>query len=229
MSCGRPLRALVHFGAEMTTKGHSVREVIRRFRPGVLVLAVVLILVAAAGVIVLVARHNLRTLRVASGAMEPSIAIGTKIEFEIKRRLQLRIGEVVLFHPPIGAGRKLCGSVPYGTNFTGAPCSVAGTSPAAALYIKRVVAGPGDTVSIVGGKLAVNGRAENEPYVKACEGRGTCSFARAIRVPTGTYYLLGDNRGESNDSRFWGPVPRAWIIGHAVRCSFFAVLCDNAY
>jgi type IV secretory pathway protease TraF len=40
------------------------------------------------------------------------------------------------------------------------------------------------------------------------------------------YYLLGDNRGVSDDSRFWGPVPSGWIIGTVVRCSLLDTICN---
>ena len=42
-----------------------------------------------------------------------------------------------------------------------------------------------------------------------------CTFPRSITVPKGDYYMMGDNRGESDDSRFWGPVPQNWVIGVA--------------
>ena len=47
-------------------------------------------------------------------------------------------------------------------------------------------------------------------------------------MPPDEYYLLGDNRGVSDDSRFWGPVPRAWIIGTVVDCSLLDTLCRPA-
>jgi signal peptidase I len=48
-----------------------------------------------------------------------------------------------------------------------------------------------------------------------CYGLGSCTFAGTITVPRGDYYMMGDNRPDSEDSRFWGPVPRKWIIGKA--------------
>ena len=42
-----------------------------------------------------------------------------------------------------------------------------------------------------------------------------CTFATPIRVPRGLWFMMGDNRGDSEDSRFWGPVPASWIIGDA--------------
>ena len=42
-----------------------------------------------------------------------------------------------------------------------------------------------------------------------------CTYATPIRVPAGYYFMMGDNRDQSDDSRFWGPVPRSWIIGEA--------------
>jgi signal peptidase I len=54
------------------------------------------------------------------------------------------------------------------------------------------------------------------------EGSGS---TRPCGLPAGDYYLLGDNRGASDDSRFWGPVPGAWIIGTVVRCSLLNTVC----
>ncbi len=48
-----------------------------------------------------------------------------------------------------------------------------------------------------------------------CGGAAECTFSRAIRVPAGDYYMMGDNRGDSDDSRYWGPVPQRYIIGVA--------------
>jgi signal peptidase I len=70
-----------------------------------------------------------------------------------------------------------------------------------------------------------NGERQAEPYVAACGADGECNFPKPIRVPPGEYYLLGDNRGVSDDSRFWGPVPSAWIIGTVVRCSLLNTMC----
>jgi signal peptidase I len=88
-----------------------------------------------------------------------------------------------------------------------------------------VIAGPGDTVAIVNGRAVVNGVTQNEPYIAPCAGSTTCNFPTPVRVPAGDYYMLGDNRGTSDDSRFWGPVPAAWIIGTVVHCSALRTVC----
>ena len=48
-----------------------------------------------------------------------------------------------------------------------------------------------------------------------CGGGGRCDYLRAITIPRDHYFMIGDNRPGSDDSRFWGPVPRDWIIGQA--------------
>lgn len=83
-------------------------------------------------------------------------------------------------------------------------------------FVKRVVGLPGDRITLRDGRVVRNGRQMREPFIEACRGIGSsCDFPRALTVPAGMYYVLGDNRGESDDSRFWGAVPRDAIVGRA--------------
>jgi signal peptidase I len=100
------------------------------------------------------------------------------------------------------------------------------TPPAAAtrcgaggVFIKRVVGLPGETIQekLVGGVgyIFVDGRKLHEPYVR--NGRRDNRSYGPYRIPNGEYFLLGDNRAQSCDSREWGPVPRKNIIGTVVK------------
>jgi signal peptidase I len=81
-------------------------------------------------------------------------------------------------------------------------------------YIKRVIGLPGDHVSIEEGTVSVNGTKLDEPYVPAAY-RDNQSITELV-VPDDCYYVLGDHRSSSNDSRSWGPVHRRHIFGKAV-------------
>ncbi len=81
-------------------------------------------------------------------------------------------------------------------------------------YIKRVIGLPGDTVRISGGKVLVNGKALAEPYV-AAEYFDRQSYPPVIVEPD-HYFVMGDHRNSSNDSRAWGTVARSYIYGKAV-------------
>ncbi len=81
-------------------------------------------------------------------------------------------------------------------------------------YIKRVVGMPGDKVQVVEGTVFVNGNALDEPYVPT-EYRDAVSMALTT-VPKDEFFVLGDHRSSSNDSRSWGTVPRKFIYGKAV-------------
>jgi len=81
-------------------------------------------------------------------------------------------------------------------------------------FIKRVIGLPGDWISIKDGQVYVNGMLLKEPYIlPSYLGHETCA---AVHVPENHYYVLGDHRDFSNDSRDWGTVPRRDIYGEAV-------------
>ncbi len=81
-------------------------------------------------------------------------------------------------------------------------------------YIKRVIGMPGDRVEVDDGKVIVNGQALVENYVPP-EFRDQSSMPGRV-IPEDEYFVLGDHRSSSNDSRAWGMVPRRYIYGKAV-------------
>lgn len=94
------------------------------------------------------------------------------------------------------------------------------------VLVKRVVGLPGETISLRGGDVYIDGRRLSEPYVRRSGGRPEAtepfvdtgeawSLETPYRIPAGCYFLLGDNRTVSDDSRDWGPAPRTELIGEA--------------
>lgn len=123
------------------------------------------------------------------------------------------VGDAVVFHPPAGVeGGVQCGVRPR----RGEPCPAPTRAMSDQLFLKRIVAGPGDTLSIEDGHPVVNGKIQrNEPSTVPCGQFGACNMPRTITILPDHYFMLGDNRPASDDSRFWGPVPSAWIQGRA--------------
>lgn len=85
------------------------------------------------------------------------------------------------------------------------------------MWVKRMIALPGDTLSIDAGQLTINGQPVEEPYLRAENAQQDFSrTVAAITIPAGHYYLMGDNRDNSEDSRFNGPVPAQALVGRVM-------------
>ena len=82
-------------------------------------------------------------------------------------------------------------------------------------YVKRIIAIPGDTVSVVGQRVAVDGVTLNEPYINKNDPSNPFPPINKRIVGPNEYFVMGDNRGDSSDSREWGFVPSQNIIGKA--------------
>ncbi len=80
------------------------------------------------------------------------------------------------------------------------------------VFLKRVIALPGERIKIDRGIVFINGKAIDEPYLRFRDER---SVPETV-VPPSFYYVLGDNRRDSDDSRDWGPVGRDQIVGRAL-------------
>jgi signal peptidase I len=192
-----------------------------RRRIGRRLLALTLLALACLG---LALHRDVKQYKVTSGSMEPTLRVGDRVAVDPAARTP-KIGDIVVFHPPAGAHATdpVCGSTSQGWGYK-QPCGLPTLQQSPSVFIKRVVAGPGDTIAVLGGHVVRDGVATHEPYIAPCTDQ-TCNFPTPVTVPAGDYYMMGDNRATSDDSRFWGPVPSSWIIGTAVRCTLLDTVC----
>ncbi|HWK25267.1 MAG TPA: signal peptidase I [Solirubrobacter sp.] len=160
--------------------------------------------------------------RIPSGSMLPTLKPGQRIlvdRFSHRVGTDPKLGDVTVFYPPKGADDDTCGTPGVGPFYDGGTesrrsCDRPTKSHSDTTFVKRVVGLPGDTIAVVNGHVIRNGHREREPFASDCS-TAECNL-NPVKVPAGMYFLMGDNRGNSDDSRFWGPVPRGWIIGKAV-------------
>lgn len=173
----------------------------------------VVIVAVALGLALGIQAFLVKPYRIPSPSMEPTLDVGQRV---LVNRIgndfgDPEIGEIMVFHPPAGAETNTCGGTPR----RGQPCPLPTKDKSDQNFIKRVVAGPGDRIAIRAGHVVLNGKLQKESFIRPCAAGAECDFPTPIVVPKGHWFMMGDNRGESDDSRFWGPVPRDWFIGGA--------------
>jgi signal peptidase I len=147
--------------------------------------------------------------RVPSGSMEPTLHCARPAD-DCEARFSDRViacelcyrlesphrGQIVVFH---------------------APAAAASACPPGGTFVKRLIGLPGDTVhEDANGAIWIDGSRLSEPYVAASSLQTDTHRDQTWHVPAGRYFFLGDNRGNSCDSRVWGSVPRSSLIGPVV-------------
>jgi signal peptidase I len=174
----------------------------------------VVIVVVALGLALGIQAFLVKPYRIPSESMVPTLEIDQRV---LVNRIgnnfgDPHVGDIMVFHPPKGAtgGTQQCG-----VEVQNALCPKPTPEKADVNFIKRVVGEPGDTLRVVDGHVIRNGKRLDEPYAQECGGGENCTFRGSIKIPPEHYFMMGDNRGASDDSRFWGPVPRDWFIGGA--------------
>jgi signal peptidase I len=184
-----------------------MRTPLRRLPHGVrVVVDWALTLVVAVGVVLAVKTWVVNPYRIPSSSMEPTLHCarpGFRCEASSSDRVLAnrfvyrfhapRRGDIVVFQTPPRAATA---------------CSGGGT------YVKRLIALPGETWSERRGVVYIDGKRLAEPYLES--GRRDLETWKPRRIPAGDYFFMGDNRRWSCDSRKWGVVPRANIIGKVV-------------
>jgi len=122
--------------------------------------------------------------------MEPTVMIGESLTVDLgayKASTPRRADIVVVSPPPADH------ALPSGTDL-----------------VKRVIGLPGETISSTGGQVVINGKPLKEPWLL----KGTLTTGITTQViPANEYFVMGDNRSNSQDSRFFGPITPSLIVG----------------
>ncbi len=179
-------------GTERAAAGKSNRWIIEL--AGVVVVAVV--------VAFLLRTFVIATYSIPSGSMEPTLQVGDRIVVD---KLSYHLhgvdrGNIVVF------------STPPNEDCAGPPVSD---------LVKRVVGLPGETISVSGGNVFINGRLLPESWLPASQqgktypGPSPAPYAlhHPYKIPKGDVFVMGDNRMLSCDSRYWGPIAESTIVG----------------
>ena len=170
----------------------------------------------AVGLALLVQAFLVKPYRIPSTSMVPTLEKGQRILID-RLATHPGVGDIVVFHPPSGADDEFgaqCADPQQGPGHP-QPCERPSRRASSQTFVKRVVGLPGDTLEIRQGDVYRNGVKELGSYIQPCTDPSACTFSQKIIVPEGDYYMMGDNRGDSDDSRYWGPVPQSSILGAA--------------
>jgi signal peptidase I len=171
---------------------HSNRWIVELL--GVVVVAIV--------VAVLLRTFVVATYSIPSGSMEPTLQIGDRI---LVNKLSYH------FHG-VDRSNIIVFTTPPNEDCAGPPVSD---------LVKRVIGLPGETISLSGGNVYINGHLYPEPFLPTSlrtdsyPGPSSAAYSlhHAYRIPAGDVFVMGDNRPESCDSRYWGPIRESTIVG----------------
>ena len=160
------------------------------------------ILAVAVLAAILLREFVVQTFYIPSGSMEPTLQVGDRI---VVNKLSYELhgvdrGDIVVFSRP---PRENCGG------------------PEVNDLVKRVIGLPGELISLSGGYVYVDGRRLDESWLPSSEQGTTApgpngtaySLNHSYHVPANDYFVMGDNRTDSCDSRWWGPIPSSLIVG----------------
>jgi signal peptidase I len=172
-----------------------------------------ILVVTALAIAVVVKALVAQAFYIPSASMEPQLQPGDRI---VVSKLAYRLhdprrGDIVVFDSPNPEPED---TVPLVNRVArGLAQAVGVAAPSTEEFVKRVLALPGEVVEAHGGHVFVDGREVTEPYLPA--GTVTSDFA-PVTVARGQLWVLGDNRGNSADSRVFGPIARSTVVGRAV-------------
>lgn len=180
-------------------------------------LSVITTFAAAVAIAWLLQALIVKPYRIPSPSMVPTLSIGERVLVDRvgQRFYKPRRGDILVFHPPVTAPSGQCADPTHGPAMNTA-CDKAADKPLGQPYIKRLIGLPGETLAVRQGVVFINGRPLREPYSMRCPARfQVCNLPEPIKIPAGRYFMMGDNRPSSDDSRYWGPIPSSWVIGRA--------------
>lgn len=174
----------------------------------------VVIVAVALGLALTIQALIVKPFRIPSESMVPTLEVTQRVLVD---RVSFRFseperGDIVVFKPPAGADTGICGREPHPSD---QPCPSPTRERSDTNFIKRVVGVPGDRLSVEDGRVLIDGELQPETFIQPSADCVICNLERETTIPAGHFFMMGDNRGESADSRQWGPVPKDWIIGNA--------------
>jgi signal peptidase I len=161
-----------------------------------------IVVVVAVIIAVLLRTFVVATYSIPSGSMEPTLQVGDRI-----------VVDKLSYHlHGVDRGNIIVFSTPPKENCAGPPV---------ADLVKRVIGLPGETISLSGGRVYINGKYLPEPWLPQSDQNSTepgpsaapYALHQPYRIPTNEVFVMGDNRTFSCDSRYWGPVKESTIVG----------------
>jgi signal peptidase I len=173
----------------------------------------VTIVAVALGLALGIQAFLVKPFRIPSESMVPTLEIGQRVLVDrvSKNFSDYGRGDILVFKPPLGAESNSCGVQHAETS----ACPTATQERSDTNFIKRVVGVGGDRIKVLGGAVYVNGKRQKESFARLDDSCGICNLPDEVTIPKGYYFMMGDNRGASADSREWGPIPKDWVIGQA--------------